>query len=71
MSGSLQHTEALDIVEKTYIKTWAREFSGMCKNPAGYKKLVDGTWDFDTAMDITLREIAPANPVVRPARSDA
>ena len=40
--------------KKTYIKTWAREFSGMCKNPAGYKKLVDGTWDFDTAMDMAF-----------------
>ena len=35
-------------------QTWAREFCGMFKNPAGYKKLVNGTWDFDIAMDMAF-----------------
>lgn len=38
--------------QRNHIATWAREFKGIVKNPMGYTKLVDGSWDFDVLMDM-------------------
>ena len=37
--------------KRAHIKTWALEFQALQKNPSGYKKLKDGSWDFDIFMD--------------------
>ena len=40
--------------KRAVIKTWALEFVAMNKNPKGYKKLTDGSWDFDIFMDMLV-----------------
>ena len=40
--------------KRAHIKVWAQEFSGMMKNPKKYKKLIDGSWDFDVLMDMVF-----------------
>ena len=55
-----------DTVEakRRHIKTWAKEFASLVKNPTGYYKLTSGEWDFDILMDMmfsfwVLRPVPP------------
>jgi hypothetical protein len=38
--------------KKAHIKKWATEYVAMMRNPSGYKKLLDGSWDFDILCDM-------------------
>jgi len=38
--------------KRDHIKKWAEEFRGVCKNPGGYAKVVNGEWDFDILVDM-------------------
>ena len=40
--------------KRTYIKTWANEFVAMMRNPKTYKKLTDGSYDFDILCDMAF-----------------
>ena len=31
---------------------WAKEYIALSKNPGGYAKMHDGSWDFDTGVDM-------------------
>ena len=31
---------------------WIKEYTALMKNPLGYEKLFDGSWDFDIFMDM-------------------
>ena len=35
-----------------FIKTWANEYAAMRRNPKGYYKLTDGSWDIDVLNDM-------------------
>ena len=37
---------------RTHIKQWAAEYRNLLKNPTGYYKLTDGSWDFDILVDM-------------------
>ena len=46
--------EATSVKDKMeFLKVWAREFMGIKKKRAGYEKFHNGSWDFDTACDMT------------------
>ena len=34
------------------MKVWVTEFISLHKNPTGYRKLHDGSWDFQTLADM-------------------
>ena len=53
--------------KRTFIKTWAKEYTGLMKNPTGYQKLKDGSWDFDILNDMMfsfwcLRPVPTGHP---------
>ena len=53
--------------KKTFIKNWAAEYVALVKNPSGYYKLFDGSWDFKYMNDcifsfFTLKRIDENHP---------
>ena len=44
----------LDTIEKKrdFIKTWAKEYASMRRNPKTYAKLINGDWDLDILNDM-------------------
>jgi len=36
----------------THNQIWAKEYIALMKNPTGYPKMHDGSWDFDLAVDM-------------------
>jgi hypothetical protein len=58
--------EGCDTIDKKkqYIKRWSNEYIAMRRNPRGYYKLTDGSWDFDilTDMMFSFWVLTPIDP---------